>query len=216
MKLAVVGLGVAALVTVGRAAAQSAPAQGGSSTCAGESIPAGMSCTVPRASDPSQNDLTPTQWLFGRDLGTKLTQTPTMSTLTASDNYVGWATVRAQADHALSAATKEVRSETAQRTGAADAAQAAPTPVNGSLTPQRFLVEEWRRTEIGVADSVYHDALMRITATFDSAQHAPIDDAQRTIILRRLDALLDANNYTWVRFRSQIMQRADSALATIK
>jgi hypothetical protein len=212
MRLAAVGLGVAALVTVGSVAAQSAATQGGTSPCAGDSSPAATAC--PLAPDPSQNDLTPTQWLFGSNIGTKMSQTPTMVTLAASANS-GWAAVQARADHALSAAT-EARSQTRPPAAAPDAAQMQPTPAGQSLTPQRFLIEEWRHTEIGVADSVYHDALMRITAAFDSTQRAPIDDAARTSVLRRLDALLDASNYTWVMFRAQIRRRADSALAALK
>lgn len=213
MRLAVVGLGVAALVTVGSVAAQPATTQGGTSSCAGDSSPAATAC--PLAPDPSQNDLTPTQWLFGSNIGAKLSHTPTRVTLAASANS-GWAAVQAHADQALSAATTKVLAKTRPPAAASGAAQLQPTPDTDSLTPQRFLIEEWRHTEIGVADSVYHEALLRITATFDSTQRAPINDAARTSVLRRLDALLDASNYTWVIFRSEIRRRADSALAALK
>ncbi len=215
MRLAVAGLGVAALVIVGRVAAQSAATQGQNSTCRGDASPAGTPCAIPHASDPSQNDLTPTQFLFGRDIGTKLTQTSPMVSLAAAASNSGWATVRARAGNALSAAATKASPVVRSRAATGDAAEVQPA-WGQSLTPQQFLIEEWRHSEIGVADSVYHDALMRITATFDSARRARIDDADRTSILRRLDALLDANSYTWTMFRVEIRRRADSALAALK
>jgi hypothetical protein len=215
MRLAVAGLGVAALVIVGRVAAQSAATQWQNSTCAGDASPAGTPCTIPHGSDPAGNDLTPTQWLFGRDLGTKLTQPAGMVALAAAASNGGWATVRARAGNALPAATTKASPVARPRAATGDAAEVQPA-WGQSLTPQQFLIEEWRHSEIGVADSVYHDALMRITATFDSAQRARINDADRTSILRRLDALLDANSYTWTMFRFEIRRRADSALAALK
>ena len=216
MRLAVVGLGVAALAVVGRVAAQTAATQGGNSTCPGETTPAGTPCTIPHASDPAGNDLTPTQWLFGHDVGTKLTRTAAMVSLVADASNGGWATVRARADNALSAAATKASSKTQPRAAMEDAAEVQPPPWSRSLTPQQFLIEEWRHSEIGVADSVYHEALMRIAATFDSTRRAQIDSTGRILILRRLDALLNANNYTWAMFRFQIGRRADSALAALK
>lgn len=216
MRLAAVGLGVAALVIVGRVAAQPAAAPEGNATCPAEATPAGTPCTLPHAPDPASSDLTPTQWLFGHDLNAKLTRPSAMVPLLASASSSGSATVAARADNALPVAASKVPSNTTTRGAARDAAEMQLPPWARSLTPQQFLIEEWRHSEISVADSLYHDALMRITSTFDSAQRLRIDDAGRTRILRHLDALLDVTNYNWAMFRFQIKRRADSAWAALK
>jgi hypothetical protein len=98
---------------------------------------------------------------------------------------------------------------------------AGSTPIAtaaGDITPaspgdaQRYLVEEWRRSELGVADSLHHAVLMRISHTFDSAQRSSISQEERSHILRQVDGVDRVNQLMWLERRSDVNHQADSAL----
>jgi hypothetical protein len=77
----------------------------------------------------------------------------------------------------------------------------------------RYLIEEWRQSQLGVADSVHHSVLLRIGTTFDSAQSAGVSGNAQRDLLARLDRLVRANDYSWIFFRTQVNVSADSANA---
>jgi hypothetical protein len=77
---------------------------------------------------------------------------------------------------------------------------------------QRYLVEEWRRSELGVADSLHHAVLMRISHTFDSALRSPVSEEERLRILRQVDGVNQVNQLMWFERRSDVNHQADSAL----
>jgi len=205
MKSPLAGVG-ALLLIVGGARAQSTATQGGGAACpAGSTSPS--TCGGAAGSDvPLGQDLTPTQWLFGRDAFTKLSQ-PQVSALAAAQTHTDWAPALAHAAEPLPQRGHGSRSDpTVAKQGPGDNRE---SPV----ATQRFLIEEWRRTELDVADSVHRANLERMAVTFDSAQQAGIRDADRARILQRLDQVNRANEYTWRVFRAQIDRRADSAIA---
>ncbi|GEM_PF-7099783 len=75
----------------------------------------------------------------------------------------------------------------------------------------RYLIEEWRRAELDVADSVHHVFLDRIFATFDSTQRSAAEPEARARLLEQLDLLNGMNQLAWVRMRAEVNRRADSA-----
>jgi hypothetical protein len=210
MHITAMGFAVGVLLIVEGVGAQGTAVQGGPPTCG---APAGGACAPASGVDPSSSDLTPTQWLFGRDQFTKLVGTPATA-LEEAAGRMQWTSAFAGADQSRPGTSP--RGKPASPTaGAKSDAVDAPDSGRGSPDTQRFLIEEWRRAELGVADSVYHRALQGIVGTFDSAQRAHTQDPARTRLLQRLDGLLAVHNYTWSVFRAQIMRRADSALVDL-
>ena len=76
---------------------------------------------------------------------------------------------------------------------------------------QRYLADEWRRTELNIVDSLRHAALERIYAAYQSTQRASLSDAERTAVLVRLDAMNRGSAEVWLALRDDINRRADSA-----
>ncbi len=68
----------------------------------------------------------------------------------------------------------------------------------------RYLIEEWRQSQLEVADSVHHSVLLRIGTTFDSATSAGVSANAQRDLMTRLDRLIRANEYSWVFFRTQV------------
>jgi hypothetical protein len=210
MRFAVTGFGLAALLGVVGAQAQSSGTPNDQHGCSKDAT-AGP-CTPANPSDPGSSDLTPTQWLFGKDPFSKLGRTPTATDLQLA-GHVNWSSVFSGADESLKAGGT---GKGGSRHAATDASHIASTQVTAAPgASQSFLVEEWRRTELAVADSVYHEDLAFIASAFDSAERSPVSDVQRMQIMRHLDALLARTNATWVTFRAEVTRRADSALAAL-
>ncbi len=76
---------------------------------------------------------------------------------------------------------------------------------------QRFLIEEWRRSELDVADSVHHVVLVRLNRLYDSAQGRSVSTDNRLRILREVDGINAANQVMWLQRRADVMRAADSA-----
>ncbi len=167
--------------------------------------------------DNGLTDLSPTQWLFGKQQDKKLAQPSFHSASMARARMVALAVMPPQP----TAVTPEYAALLRLLV-----LPAAPGPVARpvrELSPAermavearagRFLVEEWRDAELAVADSVHHSVLLQIGATYDSAEAAGVSGQARTEVLARLDRLARANQYSWYLFRSQVNLRADSAIA---
>jgi hypothetical protein len=98
----------------------------------------------------------------------------------------------------------------------APAVQAATRADGASTTPAteaqgtRYLIDEWRRAELGIADSIHHAVLIRITHTYDSAQRSSLTDDQRTRVLREVDGINDMNQMMWFKRRGEVNRTADS------
>jgi hypothetical protein len=100
---------------------------------------------------------------------------------------------------------------------------AGPEPTTGADTTratrasiQRYLIEEWRRSEIEVADSLHHAVLVRISRTFDSAQRSTVSPEERMRILRQVDAVNRVNQFMWVERRGDVNRQADSAVRALQ
>jgi hypothetical protein len=214
MKITVVGWGlggIALLMAAGGVGAQPVAMQDDSSACSvGEALPTSV-CAV-HTDDRAAHDLSPTQWLFGHGLSSRAATNPIPI---EDDDFWKKAFTLAQEALAkiasrLAAASQAslAQQDSAAVVGAYPKTTAGPTPMT-----ERFLIDEWQQSEVAVADSVYHAALQRIAATFDSTERVGVHDPERTRILQQLNAMLIATNSTWADFRNQIAERADSALA---
>ena len=210
MRLEVVaGLLLGALFGTCGLQAQSGTAQDAALACTTDAV-----CVKSSNSDPSANDLTPTQWLFGRDAFSKLAQPP-MSAMDAA-NRATWKSAFEVTDGSLKTKNADSKAVGRHTPSAPDATMtAAPLSPDSAIAMQRLLVQEWIRTELGVADSVYHEHLQRLANRFDSAQRATLSDTARRSVMLRIDALLAGDNYTWIKFREDIVRRADSALSSL-
>jgi len=83
-----------------------------------------------------------------------------------------------------------------------------------ALTPDsaaRLLISEWRRSAIEAADSAHHAILLRISASYDSAQLSRLSPSDWGRVLVRLDRINEANQTTWAAITSEIDRMADSA-----
>jgi hypothetical protein len=101
----------------------------------------------------------------------------------------------------------------AERTSGAGAAEIADGPSTRPATEaegQRFLIEEWRRSEFEVADSVHHVVLLRLNRLYDSAQGRSVSPDDRLRILRDVDGINVANQVMWFQRRNAVMRTADS------
>jgi hypothetical protein len=162
-------------------------------------------------------DLSPTQFLFGKDIGTKLSQQSQQS----------YTLKRLQVTAIRDDDIQQVHQVITPEYAALLRLLTVPTaPVNGvvqnrQLTPaeqlavraqaQRYLVEEWRQAQLEVAASVHHAVLLRIGATQDSASAAGMTGGARTDLLRKLTDQARANDYSWYIFRSEVNTQADAA-----
>jgi len=150
---------------------------------------------------------TPAQWLFGRDRLKEVASVPMPAAMTAQSE-LRWT---AALDRAGSLDTQApVATGGAQVTHVVAAAR-----IESAETAQRFLVEEWRRTELAVADSVHHANIQQLVTAFDSLGRPGVPDSTRVEGLRRLDRLNHANQFTWLMFKAEIIRRADSAMARL-
>jgi hypothetical protein len=206
MKVPLAEMAAAVVLAVG-ADAQTNVALSASSECLPAST-AGRPCGDQINDQGSVQDLTPTQWLFGGDLRKKLTETP-MPVVLEAHAQSRWT----EAMDRVARERKPLPSATfvPRRQVVAPAARSEP-----SDTAQRYFVDEWRRTELDVADSVHHANIERIATTFDSLGRANVPDSIRTQVLRRLDRLNQANDYTWLMFKVEVMRRADREIARLR
>jgi hypothetical protein len=205
------GMGVGALLAVGGVGAQTIAMQGDPMACATVAGPLMSVCAAAPADSQAGSNLPPVATLLRHGMYTRPARD-----FPASDTD-WWAGMVERAQRSFTAMTSKLataaRASLAERDSAV-VGRAQPARFARS-TPaiERFLIDEWQQSEVAVADSVYHETLQRITATFDSTERAQVHDPDRTRILQHLDAMLIATNNTWVAFRTQIAERADSALA---
>jgi hypothetical protein len=96
---------------------------------------------------------------------------------------------------------------------AGSAASAASTTSNAET--QRYLIEEWRRSELNIADSLHHAVLGRISRVFDSAQRASVLPDDRLQIERQVDRINSMNQLTWIERRVAVYLQADSAMRAV-
>lgn len=75
---------------------------------------------------------------------------------------------------------------------------------------RRYSIEEWRRVELAVDDSVHHAVLVRLARTFDSAQATSPEERPR--ILAQIDGLNHVNQLMWLERAWEVNRQADSAL----
>jgi hypothetical protein len=210
-------IGLAALLLAsGTARSQTTAVQDGGACPT--SSPTTGSCRTTGVDPVMVADLTPTQWLFGHDQPRKLNR-PLTSIVTDAQARGTWglALDRAGAGPAGGGSTGSSRAATP-----AVPRRAATPPVGDSgarsaaseRAVNRFLVEEWRRTELDVADSVHHANLERIFVQFDSAQRIHLPDSERNRILVQLDRMNSSNDYAWLIFKAEINRRANDALVS--
>jgi hypothetical protein len=89
----------------------------------------------------------------------------------------------------------------------ADSASTAPaTEAQG----ERYLIEEWRRAELDIADSIHHAVLIRLTRMYDSAQRSSLTGDERARVLREVDGINDMNQMMWFKRRGDVSRTADS------
>ncbi len=163
-------------------------------------------------------DLTPTQWLFGSGQYQKLTQ-PSYHSVTMMRARMPDLADMQPAPTAVSpeyaALLRLTVPPPTPATTAADSTRNLTPAEERAMRAQanRYLIEEWRQSQLEVADSVHHSVLLRIGTTFDSAQSAGISANAARDLLARLDRLIRANEYSWVFFRTQVNVSADSARA---
>ncbi len=92
---------------------------------------------------------------------------------------------------------------------------ASPGSAASEVETERYLIEEWRRSELSIADSLHHAVLLRISRIFDSAQHATVSPDDRLRIERQVDGINSINQMTWLERRVAIYRQADSAIEAI-
>ncbi len=103
----------------------------------------------------------------------------------------------------------------ASGSGAAESAGGASTRPATEAEGQRFLIEEWRRSELEVADSVHHLVLVRLNRLYDSAQSRSVSPGDRLRILREVDGVNVANQVMWLERRTDVMRTADSTARAV-
>lgn len=177
-------------------------------------------CASPDDDTNKLPDLSPTQWLFGQAQGQKLAQplfhSVTMMRARMADLEDMEPVLTAESPE-YAALMRLLVPPPAPTTGAGPVAVRNLTAAEERTARARanqYLIEEWRQAELGVADSVHHDVLLRIGRTFDSAQAAGVSGSTQRDLLTRLDRLAKANDYSWVFFRAQVNASADSANAS--
>jgi hypothetical protein len=84
------------------------------------------------------------------------------------------------------------------------------TPPATEAQAQRYLIEEWRRSELNIADSIHHGVLIRITHLYDSAQRTPLSPDQRISVIREVDGINGMNQMMWFERRAEVNRAADS------
>jgi hypothetical protein len=115
--------------------------------------------------------------------------------------------VRSQAEPA--AVSQEAPPSAIREATHADSAGAAPaTEAQG----ERYLIDQWQRAELDVADSIHHAVLTRITRMYDSAQRRSLTDDERVRVLREVDGINDMNQMMWFKRRGDVNRTADSLL----
>ena len=92
---------------------------------------------------------------------------------------------------------------------------ASPASAASEVETERYLIEEWRRSELGIADSLHHAVLLRISRLFDSAQRATVSPDDRLRIDRQVDGINSINRMTWLERRVAVYRQADSAIEAI-
>jgi hypothetical protein len=98
------------------------------------------------------------------------------------------------------------------RQGVTASNAALTSPADSAQSAHVYLVEEWRRSELEVADSVHHAILESIVVLYDSAERSSVSAAARDRQLHVVDVMNQQNQWSWEAFRTTINQRADSAL----
>jgi hypothetical protein len=88
----------------------------------------------------------------------------------------------------------------------------ADTSAAARVLAERFWIDEWRASELAVADSLHHATLVRITRLFDSVQSDSIPRDEYLRVLREVDAVDQMNQQMWLRRRWDVVRQADSAL----
>ncbi len=116
------------------------------------------------------------------------------------------AAVRANEAAPVSAAT------TMESRGDVEAEAASATSRTSNAETQRYLIEEWQRSELNIADSLHHAVLKRISRVFDSAQSSSVSPDDRLMIQRHLDRINSMNQLTWIERRVAVYLQADSAI----
>jgi hypothetical protein len=177
------------------------------------------SCGSEQSAEPAP-DLSPTQWLFGRDAFAKLTQveqgawtghrlrSPNVE-LASSDAGGGQSTRTAPTSERRAAPIGDTGSNT-MTPGQSTTASAEPATDRGT---QRYLIEEWRAAELAIADSVYDSNLEHIFQVFQVVERGRVAEPQRQQVLVRLDRMNQANQYAWFKFRQSVNHEADSLTA---
>ena len=181
-------------------------------------------CASPDENTNRLPDLSPTQWIFGTNQFQKLTQ-PSFHSVTMTrarmQDLPDMQPVPTAVSPEYAALLRllvppPTPDPTANPGGASAVAVRNLTPAEERAVraqANRYLVEEWRQSQLGVADSVHHNVLLRIGATFDSGQAAGVTGNAQRDLLVRLDRLIRANEYSWLYFRAQVNVSADSANA---
>lgn len=90
-------------------------------------------------------------------------------------------------------------------------ARPAATEADG----ERYLIEEWRRSEVDIADSIHHVVLLRLAGEYDSAQRSTVSTGDRARILQDVDGINTINQLMWLQRRAEVNRQADSALRAL-
>jgi len=130
----------------------------------------------------------------------------------AAEALASHATRRSSAD------TARIRWQSSESSTSTPARPGVPAPDTSRASPaeaQRYLIEEWRQTELEVADSVHHVVLVRIARTYDSAQQSTVSAEDRQRILRQVDGINQVNQVMWFERRRDVNHQADSAMRAV-
>jgi hypothetical protein len=80
---------------------------------------------------------------------------------------------------------------------------------------ERYWIEEWRRTQHAVVDSLHHIVLLKLTRLFDSAQSHSFSPDDYVRILNAVDGMNRVNQYMWATRTLDVERQADSAVRAI-
>jgi len=170
-------------------------------------------CTNEQSS-PDAPDLTPTQWLFGRDAFAKLTNVAQQAWV--GRHLHGPDVELASSDGGGHVPRGEARPATSARVthDTGGSLILAPNTMTASASSdassRRYLAEEWRAAELAVADSVYHANLDRVFEVFEALERGHVAEPQRQQVLLRLNRINEANAIAWIKFRQEVNHEADS------
>lgn len=202
-----------------------AAAQGTDSAASRTNQTSGSAASSLATTDPADEDLTPHCWLGCRSTLNLQRSAPaewTMSSHVRVDTLVAF--LKRNGKPIVPPGVQQARKDTARLASdaaRADGAQRPVAPVAATISPaseadgERYLIEEWRHSEAGIADSIHHDVLTRLSRLYDSAQRSNVSADARLRIVQQVDGMNALNQLMWLQRRADVNRQADSALRAV-